>query len=89
MDMKLCYASYNSDHERLSSLIPGFPDHVHEEIELTSEEEQRLPREMEEYGEAITLTTKYEEISERMAHELTQKAGLTDDEVTFVPVSAW
>jgi len=89
VDMELCYASYNSDYERLSNLIPGFPDHVHEEIELTPEEEQRLPHEIEEYGEAVTLTAKYEEISERMAHELTQKAGLTDDEVTFVPVSAW
>ena len=89
VDMELCYASYNSDHERLSSLVPGFPDHIHEEIELTSEEEQRLPREIEEYGEAVTLTSKYQEVSERMAHELLQKAGLTDDEVTFVPVSAW
>lgn len=89
VDMELCYASINSDHERLSTLVPGFPDHVHEEIELTPEEEQRLPREIEEYGEAVTLTSKYEEISERMAHELLQKAGLTDDEVTFVPVSAW
>ena len=88
VDMELCYASYNSDYERLSTLVPGFPDHAHEEIELTSEEEQRIPREIEEYGEAITLTSKYQEVSERMAHELTQKAGLTDDEVTFVPVLA-
>ena len=88
VDMELCYASYNSDYERLSTLIPGFPDHVHEEIELTSEEEQRLPREIEEYGEAITLTSKYQEVSERMAHELTQKAGLADDEVTYEPVNS-
>lgn len=89
VDMELCYASYNSDYESLSSLIPGFPNHVHEEIELTSEEEKRLPREIKEYGEAVTLTAKYQEVSERMAHEILQKAGLTDDEVTFVPLSVW
>ena len=86
--MKLCYVC-DGCYERLSSLIPGFPDHVHEEIELTAEEEQRLPHEIEEYGEAITLTTKYQEVSEGMSNELLQKAGLTDDEVIFVPVLAW
>lgn len=84
VDMTLCYV-YENGYERLSSLVPGFPDHLHEEIELTSEEEQRLPRELEEYGEAVTLTTKYEKISERMAHELTQKAGLRDEDVELVP----
>lgn len=86
VDMKLCYVSKgDGDYERLSSLVPGFPDHLHKEIELTSEEEQRLPHEIEEYGEAITLTAKYEKISEEMGHELTQKAGLKDEDVEFVP----
>ena len=84
--MKLCYVSNgDGDYERLSSLVPGFPDHLHKEIELTPEEEQRIPREIEVYGEAIPLTTKYEKISEEMGHELTQKAGLTDEDVEFVP----
>ena len=89
VDMKLCY-SYGDDgrsthYERLSSLVPGFPDHIHQEIELTPEEEQRIPREIEEYGEAVTLTTKYQELTVQMSNELLQKAGLTDEDVEFVP----
>lgn len=90
VDMELCY-SYGDDgrstlYERLSSLVPGFPDRIHQEIELTPEEEQRIPHEIEEYGEAVTLTTKYQELTVRMSNELLQKAGLTDEEVEFVPI---